>query len=107
MPEEHDSGIMSAFDIILLCFLLYLINSAISSNLILEIDSCTFIVLYVCRYISVIFRSKRVVEAGQEDKTVDDCDLLSTLLHLLPHLLPTVNTNMSPAEAAERNRKVN
>jgi len=66
-----------------------------------------FIDLYTCRYISVIFRSKRVVEAGQEDKIVDDCDLISTLLHLLPHLLPTVNTNMSPAKVAERNRKVN
>jgi len=55
----------------------------------------------------VIFRSQRVVEAGQEDKIVDDYDLISTLLHLLPHLLPAVNTSMSPAEVAERNRKVN
>lgn len=107
MPEDHDSGIMSVFAIILMCLLLYLINSAIPSDLILEIDSCTFIALYACRYISVIFRSKRVVEAGQEDKIVDDCDLISTLLHLLPHLLPAVNTSMSPAKVSERNRKVN
>jgi hypothetical protein len=107
MPKDHDSGIMSVFAIILMCLLLYLINSAISSDLILEIDLCTYIDLYTCRYISLIFRSKRVVEAGQEDKIVDDCDLISALLHLLPHLLPTVNTDMSPAKVAERNRKVN
>lgn len=90
-----------------MCLLLFLINSAISSDLIIEIDSCTFIDFYKRMYISVIFRSKRVVEAGQEDKTVDDCDLISTLLHLLPHLLPAVNTSTSPAKVAERNRKVN
>jgi hypothetical protein len=56
----------------------------------------------------VISRSKRVVEAGQEDKIVDDCDLISTLLHLLPHLLSAAgNASMSPAKVAERNRKVN
>jgi hypothetical protein len=55
----------------------------------------------------VNYRSNRVVEAGQEDKIVDDCDLITTLLHLLPHLLPTVNTSMAPAKVAEKNRKVN
>ncbi|KDR10407.1 SET domain-containing protein 9-like isoform X2 [Zootermopsis nevadensis] len=51
-------------------------------------------------------RSKRIVEAGQEDKIVCDDVLLSVLLHLLPNLLSTANTSLSPATVAARNMKV-
>lgn len=55
----------------------------------------------------MVSRSKRIVEAGQEDKIVCDDVLLSALLHLLPNLLSTANTSLSPATVAARNMKVN
>jgi hypothetical protein len=59
------------------------------------------------KYNSMVSRSKRIVEAGQEDKIICDDVLLSALLRLLPHLLSTVNTGLSLATVAARNMKVN